>query len=83
MKLYSIHEEGTAIAPRWHAARVDAQRYGKDTIAPPFRGSARLRECIVSTDKANMLKVLNLEEAEIKVLRTWKLSNRGGLVLME
>ena len=67
---------------KWHGTRQLAQQHVKETVIAPHRGSMRVAEVVVKTDKGVVLAILNREDPEYVILRVWKVTARGGLTLI-
>ena len=78
MKLYQCQADDTD-NPVTFGTRSEAQSHGKDNATPTFRGSVRIHELDYKTDKAGVIDILN-GVARPTIIRSWKLSARGGLV---
>lgn len=82
MKLFTCQltvSEGTSTC---YGTRSEAQKHGKVNATATFRGDVRIQEVDIKTDKASIVMLMN-GEPQITVLRTWKLSARGGLLEMK
>jgi hypothetical protein len=88
MNIYSFvdYPENDAGA-RYFGTMGEAHAEGKK-LEPVFRSNVRIRLLDIAVDKAGVLEILNHggphrllvdHQTEIKVLRTWSLTARGGL----
>ena len=75
MKLYKLIDDEII---NHFGTRSEAQKHGKESTVPALRGALRLQEIDLKTDKASVVSMLN-GSPQAQVLRTWKLTNRGGL----
>lgn len=78
MQIYRVTYDDTCHNPYYLATRDEAHRLAKGA---PDRVLVRVELCDVSLDKDNVVKMMQgrIDEIEIEVLRTWMLSQRGGL----
>lgn len=78
MKLFRLVDDADH---SWHGTRTLAQAKGKES-APALRPMLRLQECDVKTDKDGVTKALNGEPI-VQVIRSWSMTNRGGLTSLK
>lgn len=71
--------EDDAPRPRYEATQLEAHN---DAKARPgiIRDSVRIEMIDVLVDKAGVCRILNDDKIKHRLLRTWKLTPRGGMV---
>jgi hypothetical protein len=83
MNIYRISEPGNPdLKPVYCGTLAAAQKHGKATTSPTFRGSIRIALIDVPADKPSMLRLLNEDSQWIEgleVVREWRMTARGGL----
>lgn len=81
MQLYRVFNEDLEPVPiTWHGERSHAQTKGRE-YHPNLRAAVRIELVAIGNDKETMLKALNgeLRSEDVSVIRTWALTDRGGL----
>lgn len=79
MKLFRLTDTSNSDYVQYRGTRSEVQKFGKDSTEAKFRGALRISEINVPTDKAGVVKLMNGDKASITVIRTWKMTARGGL----
>lgn len=82
MQFYRISETDCAVTPanRYEAKQADAHTYAKGLSSAKWP-DVRIELVDVGVDQGSICKLLNHADDEDahKVLKTWKLTQRGGL----
>lgn len=82
MQFYRISETDCAVTPanRYEAKQADAHAYAK-TLSTAKWNDVRIELVDVRVDQLGICQLLNHadDEKDHKVLKTWKLTQRGGL----
>ncbi len=78
MRAYKVTSD-PADKGAYFVRRAQAARSAKDQ-GPHIRDAMRIEHVEFKTDQATLCEILSGWGCELKVLRTWRLSLRGGLV---
>lgn len=75
----TAHPPEDAPRPRFEATQLEAHNVAK-AKSECIRPCIRIELVDVAVDKADVCRILNDDKIDHRLLRTWKLTPRGGLV---
>jgi hypothetical protein len=78
MQFYRIVRDVPGVNPDYRGTQHDAHTHAK-SLSSDFWNDVRIELVDIPTDKDSLITLLNGEAVQDKVLRTWALTDRGGL----
>jgi hypothetical protein len=79
MQFYKITCDGGSAKPAYQCSQSDAREFIKQTYTPIVFGSLYVELVELPTHKHALANLLSGWGVEQEVLRTWKVTKRGGL----
>lgn len=80
MNVYKVTCEGTETKPCYTATMREAHEYGRDKFSTVLRDGVRIELMSLVANQTSIVELLNGKDVQMELLRTWKLTPRGGMV---
>jgi hypothetical protein len=81
MNVYKVTcEDVAASKPCFTVTMREAHEYGRDKFSTAVRSAVRIELVSFIVNQQNVVQLLNGRDPELELLRTWKLTPRGGMV---